>query len=80
MTTLAAFLDGERTEARTEERRHPCDLCHVAMGIRFVDWSWVCVDCVQRVRERLIREEWRTTEELRSSHDRSRNSQARHRR
>jgi hypothetical protein len=60
MTTLAASIVNEPRDGC----RYPCDFCH-APGQQLFDSAWLCAVCVEAARERLRREEWATTGELR---------------
>jgi hypothetical protein len=48
-------------EAERDSRSYRCDLCHVALGVRFFDCSWACDLCAQALLNRLCDEQRRVS-------------------
>jgi len=58
---LAIIFEQEQTQARADERRYRCDLCHTANGVQFADTYWACPQCAERIFLRLRWEQWTTS-------------------
>jgi ribosomal protein L37AE/L43A len=56
MAAVRRIAEEDRAFAQRDERAHPCDRCHAALGTRVFDTSWVCAGCAEAMAAQLRQE------------------------